>query len=170
VKQYLDLYDDQEAYASLLINGASRLANNYARRHLAARDYTETYDGTGVERLILREFPINSVSSVRIDGDRNFGADTEVTDYIVYEEEGELWRTAGVWPDYRKGIQVQYNAGLDPVPEDLKIAVLEVVAFNWKRFQSKAIGARSQTAEGVTTDYEITVPTNAQRVFESYGA
>lgn len=169
-KTYLNLLDEQEGYAALLINGASRQANRYSRRHLKAKDYSELHDGTGNSLLILRQFPVNSVTDVRVDSGRTFASDSIVTDYLIYEELGQLRRKSGVWAEIRQSIQVNYNAGFVDVPEDLQIAVLEVVAFNWKRFQSKAIGTRSQTADGVTTEYELTVPTNAQRVFESYGA
>ena len=56
------------------------------------------------------------------------------------------------------------------VPEDLQLAVLEILSWNIARFASggQAIGVRSRTADGVDTGMEITIPLNAQRTLEFY--
>lgn len=167
-KARLGYADEQQDTVVFFINSASKKAEQYARRKLAARDYTEKYDGHGREDLILKQYPINSVTDVRIDGDRAFGSGTIVTDYFTEDDVGILVRDPGVWPTYRKGIQVTYNAGYSSVPEDLQEAVLEVVAWSVRRIASKSLGVRSASGEGMTTEYELTIPTNAQRVFESY--
>jgi len=50
-----------------LIDRASDLIERYCGRKLKSRSYTkEVYDGTGTERLILREYPVTQVSRVAI--------------------------------------------------------------------------------------------------------
>jgi hypothetical protein len=169
VRDHLGLDDSEQAKAELVINAASETANRYAERKLAATDYTHTLDGSGREELRLPQYPVNSITSVHVDVDREFGSDTEVTDYLTYSDEGILVRTdAGTWPSARQSVRVVYNAGYSTVPSELQIAVLEVVDYNWRRLASRSIGTRSMSGEGVTTEFELTIPTNAQRVFEGY--
>ena len=64
---------------------------------------------------------------------------------------------------------ITYTAGYVTVPPDLEHAVIESIAYLWKRLRSRAIGTRSVTADGVTTQFEIDIPIPAMRVFQSYG-
>jgi hypothetical protein len=50
---------------SLLINAASRTIQRYCRRDFVATAYDELYNGRGDGRLILNQFPVISVQSVR---------------------------------------------------------------------------------------------------------
>jgi hypothetical protein len=167
-KARLGLVDADQDQTVFLINSASRKANDYARRHLAAADYVVRLDGSGRPTLVLPQYPVNSITDVRIDPDRGFGVDTVVTDYVSYDSVGVLYRTSGRWPRGRQVIQVTYNAGYSHVPEDLQEAVLEAVAWSLRRIASNQIGTRSLSGDGMTAEYELTIPTNAQRVFESY--
>lgn len=161
--------DTDQSEIEALIDAASALANQYARRRLAAREYTVELDGSGRDTLVLPAYPIGEVSAVYIDSARAFPDASAVTDYVRYDDEGILYRAAG-WPAEKKNVRVVYTAGLDPVPADLRDAVLEVVAYNLRRFRGDAIiGVKSMSlSQGLTTQYELTIPVNAQRVFESY--
>ena len=172
VKEMLpEAKDTQQLYYERLINAASTLANRISGRQLKAVDYTQILDGSGDESIVLPEYPANSVTSLYIDTSRAFAASTEMTDYLLYSDIGKLLLPSATFPDSPQCVKVVYNAGLNPVPEDLEIAVLEVVVYNRKRLsgQGNMIGTKSSQAEGmITTAYELTIPVNAQRVFESY--
>lgn len=162
------LADEDQLYTEGLINAASTRANAISGRLLAQRTQTIILDGPGGEIVVLPQFPVASITEVRIDTLRAFGSDTIVaaTDYDFYED-GRLWVTIGT-PEARRSIQVTYTAGFDPVPDDLQIAVIESIAYSWKRLQSRSIGTQSITADGVTTQFEIDIPMPARRIFESY--
>ncbi len=168
VKDQLNLEDSEQTRAELVINAASETANRYAQRTLGAADYTEDIDGTGTRSVFVAQFPVNSLTAVYLDSDRAFGSDTEVTDYVLYSDIGKLTRPEAYWTKGVQNVRVEYNAGYASVPAEIQLAVLEVVAYNWRRIASQSIGVRSMSGEGVQTEFELTVPTNAQRVFESY--
>lgn len=42
--------------------------------------------------------------------------------YVVYPEEGYIWMTGG-WPKGQRNIFIDYTAGYNPIPDDLKYAV-----------------------------------------------
>lgn len=54
-----------EPTISTLISAVSRAVIRYCRRDFAPTDYDELYDGSGDRRLILRQYPLLKVGSVR---------------------------------------------------------------------------------------------------------
>jgi len=172
-KAVLGFADGDQLTVEDYINAASRTANRYARRKLAARDQTLYLDGTGTPELLLPDWPINTLTSVNSDTGREWGSATALTiatDYLSYADRGSLYRLNAVWPEYRQCIKIVANLGYgsSAVPEDLQHAIYEVVAYMWKRYASKMIGLKQVSGNGVTTDIELTIPVNAQRVFEDF--
>jgi hypothetical protein len=151
-----------------LIEAASRIANRYARRHLAATNYTERLSGYGGDALLLRQRPVQSITSVHIDSNRLFGNDTAVTDYEADTPAGILYRYSG-WTRGRRNIQVVYRAGyeLASVPEDLQGAVANVAYWLYRRVQENAIGIRSITSpDGINTAIDLSIPLASRQIFE----
>lgn len=88
---------------------------------------------------------------------------------MVYGAEGMLAWIGGGWPSGRKNVRVLWNGGFTPVPERLQFATIETVAWNLQRFRGAGgIGLRTAKVEDMDYSYEITIPLNALRVFESY--
>lgn len=57
--------DSDEPVISTIITSASRAVQRYCGRDFVQTAYDELYDGTGGRRLILRQYPLASVQSVR---------------------------------------------------------------------------------------------------------
>jgi hypothetical protein len=55
----------KDGLVQVLITAASDAIEKYCRRHFYSKFYDELYNGTGDRRLLLREYPIQSVQSVR---------------------------------------------------------------------------------------------------------
>jgi len=55
----------QDALLNTLITACSDAIVKYCRRDFVAKSYDELYDGNADRRLLLREYPIQSVQSVR---------------------------------------------------------------------------------------------------------
>jgi len=175
LEEYLSLDGDvwgaeDHDFAVGLINAASQRANTLTARKLKSREYADVrLDGTGSDILLLPEYPVTAVSEVRIDSSRELGDDTILeSDEYEYYEDGRLYVPAGI-PRSRRCVMITYTAGYVTVPPDLEHAVIESIAYLWKRLRSRAIGTRSVTADGVTTQFEIDIPIPAMRVFQSYG-
>lgn len=166
-----NLSEDDQNYYEILINAASVTANRYARRKLAAREQEVILDGSGLEYIVLPDPPVNSVDSVFIDAEREFGSDTEIEETFYPEKEtGLLFRIHGkVWDNGTRNIKVIYNSGFEETPADLQLAVVEVVVYNSARMRNSLIGAKTMNSgDGMNIEHEITIPANAQRVFQSY--
>jgi hypothetical protein len=59
------LSSGQDSLLSTLITAASEGIEKYCRRRFVSTAYDELYNGTGDRRLLLRQYPIQQVSSVR---------------------------------------------------------------------------------------------------------
>src|SRR5262249_23485546 len=57
--------DSDEPAIAAMITAASRAIQKYCRRGFASDTYDELYNGNGDRRLILRQFPIIGVQSLR---------------------------------------------------------------------------------------------------------
>ncbi len=118
-----------DALLTALIAGVSQAIKTYCRRDLVSTEYVELYDGTGSHSLVLRRFPIISLTSVVIDANSS-GATTLTSDgFVLRPATGEILfkpdatPAVGVlFPCGTANIQVDYTAGLDPIPDDLQMA------------------------------------------------
>jgi len=98
-----------------------------------------------------------------------FGDETERTDFVLYGDPGVLALRSGIFPEGIQNVRVQYNGGMDPIEERLQFAAIEVVAWNLQRFRGAGgVGLRSAKVDDWDYAYELTIPMNAQRIFESY--
>jgi hypothetical protein len=55
----------QDALLAALITSVSETIEKYCRRYFVSRAFDELYNGTGDRRLLLRQYPLQSVQSVR---------------------------------------------------------------------------------------------------------
>jgi len=157
-----------ESFAEELINQASAMAERYCGRALASQSVTSVVDAPGGIALVLPQYPVSSVSNIYIDTAREFGADTEVTDYYLEEETGIILRDAGFGAGKRI-VKVVYTAGYATVPADLAEAVVELVNWLWGRQRNQSVGIRvSRGLDGVETEHELTMPLATQRALERY--
>lgn len=159
---------EDEAFAEELINQASEIAERYCGRVLASRSVTSVMDAPSGDVLVLPEYPVTAVTSVRVDPTRVFGADSEITDYYLKGATGMLIRDSG-FGSGRSAVQVVYAAGYTSVPADLAEAAVELVHWLWGRHRTQNIGIRvSRGLDGVETEHELTMPLATQRILERY--
>lgn len=151
---FANLPTDEQA---ALISTASAAVEDFCRRKFTQTTYTETYDGSGIGRIWLRQKPVIAVSAVLINGDAlentyesawHFNADT-----------GELTRSDGQddirfvpwFPRGAGNIQVTYAAGYLDIPLPVKRATILTVRYIYQLGQrtwlekSESIGDYSYT-------------------------
>lgn len=167
-QMWQDVSFDDIGFAEELINQASALAEGIADRNLVAREVTEIHDGPGGNALLLKQWPIVSVSSVHIDGERAWGPETEISAYYYEGGSGVLYYDGG-FGKQRQSVRVVYTGGLSEVPSDLKEAAVELVSWLWTRQRSNNIAVRTtEGLDGTRTEHELTIPLQARRTIEGY--
>lgn len=167
----------QDASIDLLIPKVSELVKTICRRTFV--DYvndskTEYFDG-GNFNLIPSETPTLSVSSLEYSSDYGvtYTALTEFTDYVVSKGNGEVYTTSRTVP-FTSGInayKLTYTAGYEVLPEELKLAVFDLVNYYIKNDMAihspKAPGTNTVQIEYVTT---ANLPAHIRRVLDLYTA
>ena len=164
----------QDAQISSIIKSASQLCKTYCARTFV--DFvddatTEVYSG-GTDKLILNEYPILSINSVEYSADygKTYTSLVEFTDYTIDKEDGTLAPImTSTFPKQVNAYRINYNAGFEVVPTDLKIAVLDLVAYYIK--SDMAVKSQRNAGSNTTQVEFITknsLPSHISRVFDLY--
>jgi len=148
------------------INAASTMVSKYCNRLFIKDTYSEFYKGSGRQKLILKQYPVNQITSVKVDS-ASFTAGTDyVTSDQTYLDQGIVFRNIGwTWYGYLTGlvgeptapvdnIEVVYSAGytLSPeisrtLPNDLEDVTIDIVASLHSQQQDRSVGL-SRLMEG----------------------
>lgn len=147
VQLYLE-EDGNEALFATMIKGLSDFIQGvlvgdisqggYCNRRFIATDYTSAlYTGNDRKNLLLRQWPINSVTTIVIDGttifpsgssalaDLGFYIDSDISGNLIYCYNWNSWMP--------NNIEITYNAGYSEIPFDLQLAVIGLISIRWKQ-------------------------------------
>lgn len=168
---------DEDTILADLINQASAAANKYCGRHLMQKSYVEYYNGNGGIELILKNFPVVSVTDLYVaDANRTFDSTSLITiasDLLVKKEVGilELWNNGGTFLKGNSNIKVSYSAGwsLATVPYDLQLAVRKWVAQQYMKYSKKRYEVQSETIGQNTVTYmDKEIPLEVEGILRRY--
>ena len=141
-----------------LVNSASAFVEKSADRKLAARNYNRAtlsdmedtwLDGDNTIKLVLKQYPINSVSYVEINGVEISAMASDdyyaSAGYAIYHRQGMLYYESG-WSSGIRNVRASYNAGYaeaTPEREELRELCNALVALTYKTKES--LGMKSET-------------------------
>lgn len=174
-KNYLGITSttkDQEI--DLLIPKVSSLVKTYCRKTFV--DYydetkIEYFDG-GFPELVLKESPVVNVQQVSLSTD--YGQTyTNLVKFTNWISDGDLVKCIDypVFKPYIRGYRVAYTAGYETIPDDLKLAVLDLVEYYSKN--NSAVHVNRDVTPNVTQiQYVATTnfPAHIKRVLDQYVA
>ncbi|MDP9039835.1 MAG: hypothetical protein M3O02_11285 [Acidobacteriota bacterium] len=143
------------------------------RPDLMSNSYTENRIGDGSCRMILRHWPVTSITSVTANGvaipAQGVNVDGWYLDTDADAERRFVLYLSGAltFPDGVR-IPIRYVAGYESVPNDIAQAVTEWVVFRYNR-KSSAGQTQTRTLEGENAHFEeFAIPPNTQRVIAAY--
>jgi len=160
-----------DGYLQRIVTGASKAANKFCGRLLAARNLTEIYDGDGDIELITKNYPINSITSIHIDSTRAFavGSLVPATYYIIDDDKRCIHGILTLWTRGVQTIQVVYNGGeVAPIDADLELAALMIIDFWYKSFKDHRFGVSSVSVGDKSISYEKGIPKQAQTLLKNF--
>lgn|SRR5574339_74072 len=172
LKEHLDISDtDKDSFLTNILNAAWEMAKNYIGYDLNDTVYTEDYDGDGTNELLLKKWPIISITSIKDDTDRTFGSDTVIdsTDYLFDADTGlvTLFQGQGVFTSGRGNIRVVYTAGYTSIPYDAQRGLIMLASWLAARAGTEAMIA--QTLGGKSEQYEnYNIPLYIRQCFAPY--
>lgn len=167
---------NQDTEINTIIPKVSQLVKNYCRRSFI--DYydeaiTERFAG-GDDILYLSEMPIGTIQSVEYSADygKTYTSLVEYTDYVFdILRQGIVPVTVSTFPEAINGYKITYTGGYETVPEDLQIAVLDLITYYMKNDSAihspKAPGTNSVQIEYIST---TNLPAHIKRVLDLYVA
>jgi len=165
---------NQDAEISDLVPQVSALVKTYCRRTFV--DYydeakTEFFDG-GFKNLLLKETPV--VQIIAVSRSDNYGQTyqklTKFTDWVQKEDQIISLSPQG-FPEAVNGYKVDYFAGYETVPADLKIAVLDTIQYYLKNSSAvhttKSVSPNTMQVEYISSS---NFPAHIKRVLDLYTA
>jgi len=174
---------------NVIVDSISQLVKNYCGTSIID-DYssakTEYFDikDSSTTRVMLDEGPINAVTSV---SERESQADSYVTlitensdssgkyEYIVDSITDSIIRTNEEvdksFPKGRKAVKVVYTAGYSSTPDDLKLALFDLVKYYLKDQRKERMsiaGASVENPVSTTLRNNIGFPDHIKRILDMY--
>lgn len=168
--------ENQDAIIDSLIPKVSELVKSYCGRKFVdyiSESKTEYFSG-GSSKYYFKEYPV--VRVISFETSENYGQDyTDMQEYIDYafDEEDQTLQSLSSSGFTKKinGYKVSYFAGYEVLPEDLKLAVLDLMVFYMK---SDAISHMQKTTASGSLQLEYMTsaqfPSHIARVLNLYKA
>jgi hypothetical protein len=155
LKVYLDIGDNTDnTRLEMVIDAVSWFLNFRTNRELKARAQTEYHHGDGSNKLMLRQYPINSITSVHIstDSPRAYGADQLIgSTYIINDDKSNMiYYLDGVFSEGFNTVKVIYNGGYSTIPYDLERAAFMLASYVWKYERDKLSNVQAMTAQNMS--------------------
>jgi len=178
-----------DARINAIIDNVSQLVKNYCASSIidyASTPKTEffTIKDDLVDTIILEESPLISVTSIQ---ERTSQSDAYVTlitensdssgkyEYIVNTDSDSVTRTSATgikyWPKGHKSVKVVYTAGYTSTPEDLKLAIFDLVKYYLKDERRERMTISGATVENPLSSSltgNIGFPDHIKRILDMY--
>lgn len=165
-----------------LVPAVSQLVKTYCGNSIVDYYSTEKVEVLNVNwetHLIqLTESPVNSITSVEERDSYNASYTTLSTDdyeYYLDSATDSLVRTTGVsYRNWRQGpgaVRVTYTAGYEVCPEDLKLAVIDLITYYLKdeyKERKTLAGASVQNQASTSLSNNVAFPDHIKRVLDLY--
>lgn len=168
---------NSDAIIDAIIPKVSEFVKTYCRRTFV--DYindskTEVSNGGYGPHICTKEYPVLAVSEVSYSEDygQTYTALVEFTDFVLdIENDAVLSLDAYGFNKLINGYQITYTAGYETIPEDLKLAIMDLVTYYVKNDMAvhspKSPGTNSVQVEYITTS---ALPAHIRRVLDMYKA
>lgn len=155
--------DPQYQLIEALINRASDECENYVNGPIVNKTITEKLDGTGTDTKVLTYTPVQSVTSVKLDG-------VDITSNVDFYSYGVIFtKDKTPFTEGRKNIDITYTAGYgttkDTIPQNLKHACLLIVHYFYKR---DALDYSNTYGESEVIAGRVMFPAAASRILDAY--
>jgi hypothetical protein len=173
----------EDARLSLLITSVSELVKTYCNRTFIDHITEEKIETFTVEhdttRIYLSEFPVIGVTTVEerdsYQEDYNYRTE-DAFQYYVDEETDSIIKTSGgsgflYWSKGPGAVRVSYCGGFTATPEDLKLAIYDLITYYFKdeRKEMRVIaGSTIRNNASASQRNNVTFPDHIKRVLDLY--
>ena len=119
-KVFLDItIADDDTLIERLVNSATDFIEKYCDRRFKKTTYSnEIYNGSGSNKLLLKQYPVDSASAFTLEkrdsiSNEDSFSDIESEDYFVHWEKGIVENVRSIFYSYPRHYRISYAAGYD---------------------------------------------------------
>lgn len=169
---------NQDALITNLIPQVSELVKTICRRRFVDWvDDAKVETFRGGDYFLLQEFPVIQIQSVEMSKDygKTYTTLVEYDDWVLDQEQNIIVPAVSYsglpFDNYINGYKVTYTAGYETVPEDLKLAVVDLMTY-YIRNDSAVHSHKNPGSNNVQIEYISTtnLPASIKRVLDLYMA
>ncbi|QCT03295.1 hypothetical protein E6C60_2583 [Paenibacillus algicola] len=146
--------DSQDLTILSALAAASAAIERECNRSFEHKLYRQTLDGSGTQFLRLRNYPVESVSLLKVDG-----KEEDADSFTIEPENGMLFRRSG-WPQGARLVEVEYLAGYtlpsdetgaEPatLPENIQLACIMLA-----QILLRSPGVKSERVGDISVTYD----------------
>lgn len=165
---------NQDAEIDLLIPKASQLVKSYCRTSFVDNvddPKLEQFSGNNYNRYYLKEYPVIQVLDVEasVDYGQTYTSLAEFTDWAYLPDLQAIQHLGAGWADRVNGYRVTYTCGYETVPEDLKLAVMDLITY-YRRNDSAVHNSKVSSSGNVQIEYlkAASFPAHIRRILDLY--
>lgn len=145
---------DSDDAIQRLVTGASEFIQQYLSRDVVVLTYTaERYHGPGGSQLVMRNYPIVSVTQIVVSDQTGTALATYGAADCWFDDRSIYLNNGNTFVSGKGNISVTYQAGFATIPYGLAQATIELVALRWK--ERDRIGHMSKTLAGETVAFMV---------------
>jgi hypothetical protein len=143
-------FNADDVLLTRMISAVGAYIENVLNRTITAASYTETLDSNGKQKLMLKNYPVNSITSLVISDVTIPAFSSSTGTGYAYDSNGMLRVYGYAFTLGCQNVVVTYNAGYATVPYDLEQVVISVLSRRYRErdrigHQSKSIGGETVT-------------------------
>ena len=151
VKQWIGITAaTDDALLTRLVSAVSTTIQTWLNRALSATAYTDVFDGTGGQRLLLTNYPLISVSSVSVDGRVIPAAADAAASGYAFDIYGVTLRGSYAFTAGRLNVSVAYTAGYAVLPVEIEQAAIELCSLRYSERRRPGVATQSIGGENVS--------------------
>jgi uncharacterized phiE125 gp8 family phage protein len=161
----------QDTLVEFFINASSEMLERETDRKLKAQSIVDTVHGRSSNIVLLSQWPVNSITELRIDNSSDFvDASTliDADEYRVGDDKNTLVLLSRTFPKGYNNVRVTFNAGYSTVPSDLEHACLWMVFFYHKIRIAEDIGRQSRSKGDESTSLLQEAPADVKNTILRY--
>ena len=151
-----------------LITSSSEWIKQYCNRDFTAANYTEYRNGWANQtKMALKNYPVNSVASVYINGVL-VPASTTTNQTGWVQNGGFIYLRGGItFTTGYANVVITYNAGYATIPYDLEQACIEITSWRYREKDRIAQNNKNVGGENITFN-TASMPSDAMRTLQEY--
>ncbi len=174
LKSQLGILNSETKYdtkLNLYLNAASDWVETYCDRKFEASNYVEILSGNRCNFLNPDQWPIISVSELRISWNRDWASATSLiasTDYGISSDKIGVTYYAGYFPQGYDNVRLSYRAGYETIPSDLQLGVIWAAEWFYLHNNRGDSGRTTASKQGESVGVLAEVPPMCKQIIDSY--